>query len=63
MKVGIVKWFDEVKGYGFIIDENEQDVFFHYSEVVGDLNDGDTVNFEVETTHKGIKAVNVSVVE
>ena len=66
MANGIVKWFNDSKGYGFIEQENGPDVFVHHSGINGDgfksLNEGDKVTFEVEDGQKGPAAVNVSVV-
>ncbi len=66
MADGIVKWFDERKGYGFIEQEDGPDVFVHHSGInaVGfkSLNEGDHVTFDVEKGQKGPAAVNVTVV-
>jgi len=60
MEQGTVKWFNQKKGFGFIVRENGQDVFVHYSSILGDgfksLNEGDTVEFEVIDGPKGIQA-------
>ena len=65
MAQGIVKWFDERKGYGFIEQEDGQDVFVHHSGINGSgfksLNEGDNVTFDVEQGKKGPSAVNVTV--
>ena len=64
MANGIVKWFDERKGYGFIEQEDGPDVFVHHSGIDGtgfkSLNDGDSVTFNVEQGQKGPAAVNVT---
>ena len=64
MEKGVVKWFNEAKGYGFIQRESGDDVFVHYKAVVGEgfksLNEGDNVQFEVERGPKGFQATNVS---
>jgi cold shock protein len=61
MAQGIVKWFDNKKGYGFIAqDGGGQDVFVHFSTIQGDgfktLKEGDRVEFEVGPSDKGLKA-------
>ncbi len=65
MANGIVKWFNDSKGYGFIEQEDGPDVFVHHSGIQGEgfksLNEGDKVSFEVEDGQKGPAAVNVVV--
>ena len=60
---GVVKWFNDKKGYGFIADEEGNDVFVHYQEIQGDgfktLQENDNVEFEVGEGDKGPKAMNV----
>ena len=60
---GKVKWFSNVKGYGFIEQEGGQDVFVHYSSVQGEgyktLEEGDVVTFEITQGEKGPQASNV----
>ncbi|MFQ5648308.1 MAG: cold-shock protein [bacterium] len=63
METGTVKWFNNAKGYGFIIRENGEDVFVHYKAIEGDgyktLEQGDPVQFEVADGPKGIHATHV----
>jgi CspA family cold shock protein len=65
---GIVKWFDDKKGYGFIEpDDANEDVFVHYSAVVMDgfktLEEGQRVSFEILQGDKGLKASNVEILQ
>ena len=57
---GKVKWFDPKKGYGFIVGPDEQDVFVHYSQILGDgfrsLKDGEEVEYELVNGEKGWQA-------
>ena len=61
---GKVKWFDEAKGYGFIEQESGDDIFVHFSQIVGDgfrtLKQGQEVEFEVSDGPKGPLATNVT---
>ena len=64
MQKGTVKWFNGSKGYGFITTEEGTDIFVHYNAINGDgyktLDEGESVEFEVEDSPKGQKATNVS---
>jgi CspA family cold shock protein len=65
-ETGRVKWFNDVKGYGFITrDAGGKDVFVHFSAIAGDghktLEDGDRVEFAVEEHEKGPQATRVYV--
>ena len=60
MKEGTVKWFNTQKGYGFIQQENDRDLFVHHSEVRGGyLAEGERVTFDIGEGRKGPCAVNV----
>jgi cold shock protein len=64
MAKGVVKWFNDSKGFGFIEQENGEDVFVHFSAIQGDgfksLAEGDSVTFDVVQGAKGLQAANVS---
>jgi CspA family cold shock protein len=66
MANGIVKWFDDRKGFGFIEQQDGPDVFVHHSGINATgfefLDEGDQVNFDIEQGQKGPAAVNVTVV-
>lgn len=63
MLQGKVKWFNNTKGYGFIEYEDFEDIFVHYSAIKKDgyksLSEGDTVNFKLIETNKGLQAIDV----
>ena len=63
MARGHVKWFNANKGYGFISQENGEDIFVHYSAIVGSgfktLEEGQLVEFEIQSGSKGPQAANV----
>jgi len=65
MAEGTVKWFSEKKGYGFISQDDGNDIFVHYSSITmpgfKKLAEGDRVSFEVEEDNRGSKAKNVQV--
>ncbi len=63
MAKGVVKWFNNSKGYGFITPESGNDVFVHYSAIQGEgyktLEEGQQVEFEIKQGPKGEEAANV----
>ncbi|MBL7933978.1 MAG: cold shock domain-containing protein [Bacteroidia bacterium] len=63
MKKGTVKFFNEAKGFGFIKDENGQDIFVHVTGLREDIRENDTVVFETENGKKGLNAINVSLAD
>ena len=63
MARGLVKWFNDAKGFGFIAQEGGNDVFVHHTAIVAEgfrsLAEGDTVEFDVVEGPKGLQAANV----
>jgi CspA family cold shock protein len=63
MAKGIVKWFNDSKGFGFITRDDGTDIFVHHSSIQGNgfksLAEGEAVSFDNENGPKGLKAINV----
>ena len=65
---GVIKWFNDKKGYGFIFKpedvsgepiNNNEDIFVHQTAVIDQVTEGDNVEFELTDSNKGLRAVNV----
>ena len=65
-ETGQVKWFNEKKGFGFIVNQQGDDIFVHYKDIQGEgfktLRENDAVSFIVDNGAKGLKAQDVMVV-
>ena len=63
MSTGLVKFFNETKGYGFIKeDDSDTEHFDHVSGLIDRITEGDKVEFELKEGNKGLNAINVKVV-
>tara|TARA_B100000900_G_C20151497_1_gene542096 strand:+ start:341 stop:532 length:192 start_codon:yes stop_codon:yes gene_type:complete len=63
MNKGTVKFFNQSKGFGFIIDdESKTEYFVHVTGLIDEINENDTVEFELQEGRKGLNAVNVKLV-
>ena len=64
MAQGTVKWFNDSKGFGFILNDKGEDVFVHYSAIEGEgyktLREGQTVEYELQQGPKGLHAGRVT---
>lgn len=64
MQTGTVKWFNADKGFGFIQGQDGNDVFAHFSNIVGEgfksLDEGQSVSYDVEAGNRGDQAVNIT---
>jgi CspA family cold shock protein len=59
MKNGVVKFFNEAKGFGFIKEESGQEIFVHVTGLQEDIRENDNVVFDIQEGKKGLNAVNV----
>jgi CspA family cold shock protein len=63
MKTGTVKFFNSMRGFGFItVDGTGEEIFAHKSDIKGTIRENDKVEFEIQKGQKGLNAVNVKVI-
>ena len=63
MKKGTVKFFNDTKGFGFVVDsETNEEYFVHVSGLIDEIREDDSVEFELKEGKKGLNAVNVKVI-
>ncbi|OJG19166.1 cold-shock domain-contain protein [Enterococcus canis] len=67
VETGIVKWFDSKKGYGFILYNEEEEIFVHFTAIEGDgfktLEENQQVSFQVMEGTRGLQAAHVTIIE
>lgn len=62
MYTGTVKFFNETKGFGFVVDNNsKEEIFVHVTGLIDNIREGDTVTFNTERGKKGMNAVDVKI--
>ncbi|UKT65900.1 cold-shock protein [Pedobacter mucosus] len=59
MQTGVVKFYNETKGFGFIKAENGEEIFVHITGLIDKIREDDNVEFEVQQGKKGLNAINV----
>jgi cold shock protein len=60
MKKGTVKFYNAMRGFGFIkVEDSNEEIFVHKSEINGNIHENDTVEFEIQKGKKGLNAINV----
>ena len=62
MQEGLVKFFNDTKGFGFIKPEVGEDIFVHVSGLIDEVRENDRVSFDVQDGKKGLNAINVKVI-